>query len=112
MFVEISNHPYVLMVIAMICLGISFVFLRKVKGLKSAQFIIENQFKPIDKGVIEEGFRFFQGDELTRYKTLIVRIRTLYGHEGVKVGHMAWIMQIMNDESIDVHSIEIPTFKG
>jgi hypothetical protein len=111
-FLYINNNLSLLLMIALIFLGISFFVLRKIEALKSAQYIIENQFKLIDKGVIEEGFNFFQGYQLTRYKTLIIRIRTQHGHNGFKVGHMAWLMQIMDDESIDVSSVKIPTFEG
>lgn len=79
-------------------------------AVKEAELIVQRQFEPIDKNVVEDGFSFYDGEALERYKTIVRRIRQQYGHDGFKVGHMAWLIHVMDNPQIDVHSVEIPAF--
>ena len=44
--------------------------------------------------------------------TIVRRIREQYGHDGFKVGHMAWLLPLLDDRKIDVKSIDIPAFEA
>lgn len=101
------------LLIGIVCLiaSIAAIFAnRKHSALKAAEMIVKHQSRPIDVSVIDEGFAFYKGDELKRYTTLVRRVRQQFGHEGFCVGHMAWVVKIMDRPDIDENTVTIPKF--
>lgn len=97
---------FVLSLAAMVILFI----LRTYRSLRAAETIVKTQFQPCDPKVIEQGFDFFKGEELRRYTVIVRRIRQEYGHQGFKVGHMAWLMGLLEKKDLDANTIKIPSF--
>lgn len=97
--------------ISVVFLGLMHHAHQKFLAIKSAEMIVKRQYEPLDKNVIEDGFSFYEGEELKRYTTIVRRIRQQYGHDGFKVGHMSWLIELMEDPQIDVHSVDIPSFE-
>lgn len=109
-FQAINDNPLYLILWLAVFIAPMIYLRRRLGGLHAAEIIIKEQFNPIPKTVIEQGFNEFKGEELKRYKALVLRIRSQHGHDGFKVGHMAWILQILDDKSIDVETVDIPSF--
>lgn len=101
-----------LLIFFFFCIGAVMVYLARLRlrAVKAAEVIVQRQFEPIDQSVVDDGFSFYDGDALQRYTTIVRRIRQQYGHEGFKVGHMSWLIHVMENPQIDVHSVEIPSF--
>lgn len=97
--------------ISVVFLGLMYHAHRKFLAIKSAEMIVKRQYEPLEKYVIDDGFSFYEGDELKRYTTIVRRIRQQYGHDGFKVGHMAWLLDLMDKPQIDVNSVDIPAFE-
>jgi hypothetical protein len=108
----IIGNPVAYLFLSLLGLLGVYHFGKKLRGIRAAERIVACQFEPISKKVIDEGFDFFEGEQLNRYAVIVRRIREQYGHDGFKVGHMAWILQLLDDSNIDVNSIDIPDFEA
>ena len=69
----VGGCVFVIYLCLAICIAPMFYLKHKLGGLKSAKVIIKEQFNPIPKKVIEQGFTEFKGEDLNRYKALVLR---------------------------------------
>jgi hypothetical protein len=107
---ELLNTPLIYIGLIFLCIAGSVYFFRKVNNIKNAKYIVNNQSDRVSPYVLDQGFEEFKGAELERYKKLVMRVRSQCGHNNVKVGHVAWILHVMDDESVDVLIVDIPSF--
>ncbi len=80
------------------------------RGLKHAEFVIQFQFDKANPDLIKQGFSYFKGDQLERYKVVVDRVYEAVGSDGLLVGHIQWIMQVVEDDKVDIHNVKIPSF--
>lgn len=80
------------------------------KGLKHAEFVVQHQFDKANPELIKQGFAYFKGDQLERYKVVVDRVNEAVGSDGLLVGHVQWIMFVVEDEKVDIQNVKIPSF--
>lgn len=107
----LQNHQLLSVGLAALCFIGGLLCRRKVAGMRAAKYIAENQFDPVDPSVIEQGFQYYDGDNLNRYTILIRRLRTKLGHNGITIGHLAWVAHAISNSTIDPESEVLPDFK-
>jgi hypothetical protein len=108
----LKEYPLVVIIISFSTLALAVRFFLKAMHLKHALEIVERQYEPADKNIIEAGFKYYSGKQLERYTILLTRMRQQYGHDGLKVGHQALLIAVVSDSKQDVNTVKIPSFKG
>jgi hypothetical protein len=106
----LNENPLALLIMLFISIVGILYFRNKIKCMKAAVQIVKTQHELAPKHILEQGYEEFTGDILERYKAIVIRIRAQYGHENVKVGHVAWLIQAIHDPSIDISTVNIPSF--
>lgn len=104
------TNPFFIFILLVVCIVGMYLCRQRYLEMKFAEYVVKNQTRKISKDILDEGYNQFKGEELHRYKSLLIRIRATCGHDNIKVGHFAWMMNILDDNSIDVETIEIPLF--
>ncbi|MCZ2801999.1 MULTISPECIES: hypothetical protein [Vibrio] len=107
----LSNHPIILAVFAIIAAFGMHYSHSQLKAFRTAKEIIRTQNNPVDPKIVDELIEDAKqmGDE--KYVLGILReIRTKYGHSGVKVGHVMWIVHLRETGYPDINDIKIPSF--
>ncbi len=82
------------------------------RGIKAAEFIVESQYQPLPQYLLDEAV--VEADRAgTKAKLLkiLALVRQRYGHEGVKIGHLVWAWQCI-EENMELESLDIPSFQG
>lgn len=83
---------------------------RRIQDIRSAKWIVENQNKPAHPQVFDEFIEYAEANgKKERALALLRKARTHVGHDNMKVGHVAWLTFVI-DEDTPVDDIKIPTF--
>lgn len=76
-----------------------------------AERIVKKQYEPASKklvdGVIDYGCRIGKEEKAVK---IVTKVRTKLGHNNVKIGHIAWMLKILEGEVIFDEN-QIPTFE-
>ena len=83
----------------------------QLKALRTAEEIVKTQYNPVNPKIIDELVEDAKqvGDD--KYVLSVLReIRTKYGHTGVKVGHVMWIVHLRENGYPDITDMKIPSF--
>lgn len=111
----IQSVPEMLLHYAPLIFAISILLLyfaqRRLKALKSAQWIVENQHKPVPPEAFDDLIDYAEKlGKKDRVLKILQRARIELGHENLKVGHIAWLSIVGLEESAPVNDINIPSF--
>lgn len=110
--VYIASNPSIVFLVGMPLAIAMFLVYRKCMAMKTAQWIVEEgQFEHLPEDHLDAAI---QEAEKNGYKDSFIQLLTLirrhHGHDGVKIGHLYWIWeQIENGNSPD-NIVDVPGF--
>ena len=107
----LTNHPIIIAFGALLSALVMHYSHNQLKAIRSAKEIVNTQHNPVDPKIVDELIEDAKqvGDD--KYVLHILReIRTKYGHGGVKVGHVMWIVHLREHGYPDITDIKIPSF--
>lgn len=107
----LTNHPIIMVVAAIVAAFGMYYSHNQLKAIRVAETIVKSQHNPVDPKIIDELVEDAKqvGDD--KYVLDVLReIRTKYGHSGVKVGHVMWIVHLRNTGHPDIADMNIPSF--
>lgn len=109
----LESNPFIWLVITIICfLGCYFCF-RKHSALKAAERIVRTQTQPAHKKVIDELVDEAEKHGKKGYMLNVLRrIREEHGQNGVKVGHIIWILHLVETGYPDINDMKVPSFRS
>ncbi|ELP5729287.1 hypothetical protein QTV44_002553 [Vibrio vulnificus] len=110
-FTFLVNNPLLWMAIVIVCLGGAVFFHKQYAGMVAAEEIVRTQFNPADPNVLDELVEQAKVRGNEKYVLNVLQtIRQQYGRDGVKVGHIMWILHLVETGYPDINDMEIPSF--
>jgi len=106
----VNNYPWLLPVLSCVSLFGMFYSARQMRAIKTAKWLEElGQFEPINEKLLNEAFDSAKdegNDQL--FLDLLQKVRRAYGHQGVTIGHLVWINELISEGIKDPKTI--PSF--
>lgn len=111
-FSELNNVIIILYALGIISVLFSLYYYCKFRqSMSAAETIIATQTEPADNEVINELIEQEKHNGNAQYVLkVLTSIRRLYGHQGVKVGHVVFILKLIEKGCPDIEDNEIPSF--
>ncbi len=108
-----NDHPSISIFLVGLFLLLAYYSRKKHLAIERAGFMVRNQANKVPRHVLDDGYEHAvsQGNEKV-FLALLRRIRMAYGHNGVKYGHIVWMLGHM-DAGIkpeEVDSLEVPDY--
>lgn len=102
--------PYSPLIMLVGLAGMYFSF-RRLQGMESANWIVKNQCEKASPETFNDLLDYAEAQgKKDRVLAILVKARQELGHENMKVGHVAWLTFIMDDDT-PIEKIEIPSFE-
>ncbi len=109
----LESNPFVWLVITIICFFGCYFYFRQYSALKTAGRIVRTQTQPAHKKVIDELIDEAEKNGKKEYMLNVLRrIREEHGHKGVKVGHIIWLLHLVETGYPDITDMKIPSFRA
>lgn len=111
--VFITEYPITVgLLLGLCCLPTSQYFLKKYRGIKHAEWIVnEGQYLKLPDEVLEEAINDAKQKGTEKQFMLLLRmIRQRHGHKNIKNGHLYWIWDVIEGSDEISDDIKIPTF--
>lgn len=110
---DLMNNPLVWVSIVIVSFCGAIYFYRQYVGMVAAVKIVRTQFNPADTKVLDELVEEAKVDGNDIYVLGVLRtIRQKYGQDGVRVGHIMWILHLTELGCPDIATMEIPSFES
>lgn len=107
------NNPFAWLVISIICFMGCYYCFRRFTGISTARRIVRTQTNPAPQNVLDELVEEAKASGNEKYLLDTLRtIREKFGHDGVKVGHIMWILHLIETGYPDIGDMEIPSFNA
>lgn len=87
-----SDVVIAIVVVWCVALIVAVIWFRRFSPMAAAKRVVELQFDVAPQRLVDEFFELAKASGREReFLSEVVKIRTAYGHQGLKFGHLMWI---------------------
>ena len=85
---------------------------KAIRGMRIAKYVVEEgQYNTLSQDLIDNAVELARTDGKEKlFLALLTEVRRRHGHDGVKLGHLYWIWNLMDKVPDNIGSLDIPSF--